>query len=327
MRFVIVGAGSVGRRHLRNLASLGERDLVAVDPRPDRRRAAEEEAGALTRPVFDRGLAEEAQAVFITAPTALHVETALIAARAGCHLFVEKPLSNTLDHVDELVDICRQKGLVGFVGSNWKFHPALRRMKALLEGGAIGRPVAARFSFGQYLPDWHPWEDYRETYSARRGLGGGAIFDSHELDYLTWLLGPAERVSCLAARVGDLEIETEDVAGILLRLKSGALAQVHLDYLSRAYQRRHEIWGTEGALIWDVRSGVEMYRAEEKKWDTWPADPRYDLNQMYVDEVRHFLECLRGRERPVTPLEHGRDVLKIMLAAHRSNRESRVVEL
>ncbi|MFQ5913470.1 MAG: Gfo/Idh/MocA family protein [Nitrospinota bacterium] len=328
MKFLVVGCGSIGRRHLRNLAALGERDLMGVDPDPERREAAGKESGARPFAAFDEELAQRADVVFVTLPSALHLDVALTAARAGCHLFIEKPLACAWEGVDELIELVRSRGLTGFVGSNWKFHPAFGRMKGLLNGGAIGRVLTARFLFGQYLPDWHPWEDYRRTYSARKSLGGGVIFDSHELDYAGWLLGPVEELTCSAARVSNLEIETEDVASLLLRFRSGAVAQIQLDYLHRNYTRRYEFCGTEGTVVWDVNTrAVELYQAAEEKWRRWEIPRSYEGNTMYLEEVRHFLNCLNGRENPLTPLERGREVLELMLAAHRSSREKRTVSL
>src|SRR5262249_5372924 len=143
----------------------------------------------------------------VATPPSTHTAVALEAARRGCHLFVEKPLSDRWDGVDELIAEVRARSLVCLVGCNLRFHPGLVELRRLLDEGAIGRVLGARIEFGQYLPDWHPWEDYRETYSARRALGGGVILDAiHELDYAMWLLGPVSKVTALADHISTLEI-------------------------------------------------------------------------------------------------------------------------
>lgn len=326
MKFLVVGCGSIGSRHLRNLVSIGENELIVVDPDPERRDAAKREWGAKPYPTFNKELAEIADVVFVTLPSSSHLEVATLAAKSGCHLFVEKPLACSLDGVDELLDSVRQNRLVGFLGSNWKFHPALRRIKDLLEEEVIGRVLTARFIAGQYLPDWHPWEDYRNTYSARESLGGGVIFDSHELDYASWFLGPVKELVCFSGNLSDLEIDTEDVASMLLKFKSGAIAQIQLDYLCRNYTRRYEFFGAEGTILWDVHSRmVELYEADGGSWRRWDIPRNYDNNSMFVDELQHFLNCIKGVEEPVTSLEMGREVLTLLLSAHQSNRERRVL--
>src|SRR5262249_50073259 len=142
---------------------------------------------------------------FITAPTRLHIPLALQAAEHGCHLFVEKPLADCLEGVERFLETVKERNLVTLVGCNLRFHPGLIQVKRLLEEGAIGRVIAARVEVGQYLPDWHPQEDYRQGYSARRELGGGVILDAiHEIDYVRWLLGEIVAVACFGGKLSRL---------------------------------------------------------------------------------------------------------------------------
>lgn len=329
MRIIIVGCGSIGKRHLRNLRVLGERELVGVDPRMDRRREIEQQVGAVTYDRLQPALEDGADAVFVVTPPALHIPAAMAAVRAGCHLFIEKPLSHSLDSVDDLMKEAEARRLTVFVGSNWKFHPSFRRMKSLLDKGTIGRVTSARCQFGQFLPDWHPWEDFRQGYSAKRDLGGGVLLDSHEFDYLLWYLGPVSSVACFAGHVSSLPVETEDTASVLLRFASGAIGHVHLDYVQRAYQRSCEFHGEEGTLRWDIRDrAVRLYQGgQEAGWTVFEEPVTYDLNQMYVDEVRHFLNCVRGSESPLTDLRQGMAAVKLMLAAKASQTQQRAIDV
>ena len=215
VRVLIAGLGSIGRRHLRNLLRLGVDDILLYRTRPD----PPEEAPEL--PVFtdlSLALAARPDVVIVSNPTSHHLRVAVPAAEAGCHLFIEKPLSHSWAGVDELLATVRRRGLITLMGFDLRFDPGLRTIRGLLADGRIGRVVGVQAQVGQYLPDWHPWEDYRRGVSARVEAGGGVILDLiHELDYLTWLLGPASSVACFADRVSGLEIETEDTAAMLLR--------------------------------------------------------------------------------------------------------------
>lgn len=328
MRILVVGAGSIGKRHLRNLSALGGHELLAVDPRPDR----QEEVRALgATPVadLDQGLAEKPDCLFITTPTALHMTTALRGARAGCHLFIEKPLSHSWDGVQELLEEMEARSLIGFVASNWRFHPSFQRMKSLLKADTIGPVLSARCQFGQYLPEWHPWEDYRQGYSARRMLGGGILRDCHEFDYMMWFLGPISQVACMAGQRSTLEIDTEDTAAAILRFRSGAIGELHVDYTQRVYQRTFEFFGEEGTLSWSFRDkAVKLFSVrKEPTWTVWDEPPGYDLNLMYVEEVSQFLEAVKGNKPVDCDLRYGVAVLDVILAAERSSAESRFISL
>jgi len=329
MRIVIAGCGSIGRRHLKNLQALKVTDLVGVDPQEDRRREVHDLFKIPVCATLSEALASTTDAVFVTAPSAYHIPIALEAARAGCHLFIEKPLSHTLAGVDDLMREAEQRNLVVFVGSNWKFHPSFQMMKALLDKGTIGRVTSARCQFGQYLPDWHPWEDFRKGYSAMKNLGGGVLLDSHEFDYLTWFLGPVTQVACFAGHVSSLEVETEDTAEVILKFASGAIGGIHLDYTQRAYQRNFEFFGEEGTIRWDIRRrAVELFEGgREGRWTVFDEPAGYDVNTMYVEEARHFLDCLRGRAIPLTDLKQGRAALNLILAAKASSADYRMVDI
>ncbi|HEY7060819.1 MAG TPA: Gfo/Idh/MocA family oxidoreductase [Chloroflexota bacterium] len=329
MRVLVCGLGSIGKRHARNLAALGAGEVVGFDPREDRRAEAAAELGIVTVGRLDEAWEREPQVAFITAPTSLHVPLATEAAAHGCHLFVEKPLSDSFAGVDALLETVRARGLVTLVGCNLRFHPGLVRVKRLIDDGAVGRVVAARIEVGQYLPDWHPYEDYRQGYSARRALGGGVILDAiHELDYARWLLGEVARVAAFAGTLSDLAIETEDVAAILLRFASGAIGEVHLDYVQRAYSRTCHVVGTEGTIRWAYTAGaVRWYTAASGAWQEEPLPAGWEPNQMYVDELKHFLACLRSEQSPALDVFGAARVLAVALAARQAAEDGTVVPI
>ena len=329
MKFLVIGCGSIGRRHIRNLKCMGIQDLLAYDVVPERRREAEDEFGVSSYSSLRDAFLEGPHAAVITTPTSWHIPVALQAAQQGCQLFIEKPLSHNLEGVDELSSLVQAQGLVTLVGCNMRFHPGIATIKKLLEDGAVGRVIAARVQVGQWLPDWHPWEDYRTGYSARRDLGGGIILDSvHELDYISWLVGSeVQQVSCFAGKLSRLEIDTEDTAAILLRFADGCIGEVHLDYVQRAYSRSCHIIGEEGTIRWDETEGrVCHYSASTESWHSYPDPPGWEVNEMYMDEMRHFLRCLAGEETPTLDLASARRVLEIALAAKQSSESNQVVQ-
>src|ERR1044071_7682623 len=328
-RVLVIGCGSIGQRHIGNLHELGMRSICGFDPVEDRSRQIKSKFAIETAESLEAAWAYEPEVVLITVPTALHVPLALEAASRRCHLFIEKPLSSSRAGIDRLQRAVKQSELITLVGCNLRFHPGLMTVKQLMDDGAVGHVIAARVEVGQYLPDWHPWEDYRESYSARRELGGGVILDAiHEIDYIRWLNGEVAAATCFAGKLSRLEIDTEDTAAILLRFANGAVGEVHVDYVQRAYSRSCQIIGEEGTLYWDYGAGtVRWFSAQTKEWKVYSNPPEWEPNQMYLDEMKHFLRCLAGKEDPAQDVFEAARVLQIALAARKSAQQQRWIKL
>jgi predicted dehydrogenase len=330
VRALIVGLGSIGRRHARNWSALGYGPLAVCHqhgaPQPEPLGVAAREH----RDLAEALQVERPEVVLVTNPTSLHVAAAQAALEAGAHVLVEKPLGSSLAGVDGLLETARRRRRGLMVAYNLRFHPGLARMKALVEQQAIGRLVSARAEVGEYLPDWHPWEDYRGSYSGRRELGGGAVLTfSHELDALCWLLGPPRTLTAMAAHLSSLEIDTEDVAEILLEFERGVLGSVHVDYVRRPPRRTLELIGENGSLRWDYHAHrLEMYTAATRQWCVEEGDPTWSRNQMYLDELRQFVVRIRLAGSAAPPDgRQGAAVLALALSALRSAAEGRTIDL
>lgn len=329
MRGLIVGLGSIGRRHARNWAALGLGPLAVCR---QARLAQPEPLGVAVREFFDldEALNEQPDVVLVTNPSSLHVDAACRAVRAGAHVLVEKPLGHALDGVAELLDLAGRRQRQVMVGYNLRFHPGLVRLHELVQQRSVGRVVSVRADVGEYLPDWHPWEDYRHGYSGRRELGGGAVLTfSHELDAVCWLLGTPRRVVAFAAHASSLEIDTEDVAEILLQFADGCLASVHVDYVRRSPQRTIEVVGEEGILRWEYHANrLVRYVPAARQWRLEVGDPDLSRNDMYVAELAHFAACARGEiDRPLIDGQQGAAILAIALASLRSSETGQAIDL
>ena len=323
-RCFVIGCGSIGQRHIRNLRSMGFLDIFAYDPVVSRLEETTRSLGVNACDSVESGLDRKPSAVLVCTPPNLHVSIARQALTCGSHVFVEKPLGDSLDQIDALINesACRERIL--YVGYNLRFHAGLLRLKQLIEENTIGRVFSIHAEFGQYLPDWRPGRDYRACYTARGDMGGGVILDgSHELDYVRWLGEEVEAVCCVAGRLGALEMDAEDTAEITLRMKKGLLAHVHLDCIQRGYSRGCKVIGDTGTLVWDFKPGIRFFNAEAGQWQAEAISP--DVNDMYVEELKHFMLCTEGVARPTVDGKTGKRVLEIALAAKRSSREGREV--
>lgn len=325
---LVVGCGSIGTRHARNLSDLGI-DLSVFDLDAARQRRLASDVDASAPRSLEAALEDGPDLAVIATPSHHHVEPATEAARAGSHLFVEKPLSNDADGLDELLDVATENDLVTMVGSNFRFHPGIEAIHELLTEDSVGNVVSARIEAGSYLPDWHPDEDYRDLYSAKEGVGGALLDFIHELNYARWLFGDVEAVTAMLGRGSSLEIETEDTASLVARFEDDVLCEFHLDYVQRAYSRSCHVIGEAGTIRWDWdESAVRRYDPRRETWveeATWGDE--WESNRMYVDEMEHFVRCVERDSETRSPLAEGRDDLEVALAAKKSAETGQHVQL
>jgi glutamate-1-semialdehyde aminotransferase/spore coat polysaccharide biosynthesis protein SpsF (cytidylyltransferase family)/predicted dehydrogenase len=323
-RALVVGCGSIGRRHAKNLKSLGLRHLAFCDTSPSALQQCTDDVGGELFSDYQEALRTfKPDLTLICTPPVYHVEEALAALRARSHVFIEKPLSHESTGIEVLIAEARRRDRNVQVGYNMRFHPGLRILKDLIDSGKIGRVLWLNVEAGQYLPDWRPWQNYRESYSARQELGGGIILDgSHELDYICWLLGRPIEVSCRAEHLSSLEINVEDSAWIYLTFPDRRRAELHLDFVQRTYTRTCKIVGDNGTALWDFTSQeVRWFSPDDPGWKSIPYE--FEVNDMYVTEISHFLKSLGNGTGPIVDLEQGRDVIRVVEAAKKSSQEGR----
>ena len=206
-RALVVGCGSIGRRHARNLKSLGLQQLAFCDTNPEALQQCSQDVKGELFSNYNEALATfRPDLVLVCTPPVCHVEEALLALRAHSHVFIEKPLSHESSGIELLIAEARRNDRNVQIGYNLRFHKGLQILKEVIDSGKIGRVLWMNVEAGQYLPDWRPWQNYRESYSARKDLGGGIILDgSHELDYICWILGYPTEVTCRAERISNLD--------------------------------------------------------------------------------------------------------------------------
>ncbi len=326
MRFLIVGFGSIGRRHMRNLIALGQNDIVLL--RSHKSTLDEDEIRDIpTETEIGAALAHHPDGVIIANPTALHLDAAIPAASAGCAVFMEKPVSDSFSRIPELRRALEKNGGRFQMGFQFRFHPGLNRVKELIEAGRIGQPLSFRAEWGEYLPGWHPWEDYRSSYSARKDLGGGVLLTlSHPLDYARWLFGDPEWIWGMNDKISGLEIDTDDIAEIGIRTISGMAGSIHLDYYSRPTRNQLEVTGSEGCLSCNNLDGIVKLFAADGKTETFLPDPPYDRNDMFLNEMRRFIDVTAGEAEPSCTLDDAVKAQWMVELVRRSWTEKRMID-
>lgn len=314
LRILVIGCGSIGRRHIRLLQEMGV-EVRGFDTNLEACHRVMDELGILPyRGELDEVLKANFNGAIIATPNHLHREPAVTCIRAGISVLVEKPIAHSIGDALWIANTARDYGedwrVKLLVGYSLRFHPVLHRIKEQIDSGAIGTVRHARLWFGSYLPSWRPGADYRTNYAASPETGGGILMDaSHELDYACWLLGDPVEVSCTMQNSGALDIATEDIADVTLRFASGAQANIHLDYLNQQYDRGCVIVGDKGTLMW--------------RFDAAEVSP----DDMYRAELSHFLAALRGEEQPLVTAADGLRAVALVEAAKQAAQEGKVVRL
>jgi len=323
MRFLIVGLGSMGKRRIRNLRFLEAGTIVGFDPREDRRSESVSKYGIEAFSDFDEAMAQDPDVLIISTPPDMHHPYMKAAVTVGKHFFCEASVVD--DGLDELIELTKGRGIIAAASATMRFNPSVRRIRELVTAGSIGKPLALTYHSGQYLPDWHPYEDYRAFYVAKRATGACREIVPFELSWLTWIFGDVSEISAYKDKLTDLEIDIDDVYQILLRFDRSMLGHLLVDVVARDAFRSFKLLGSEGVITWEWREhAVRLFDSKTKEWRLFSEpepspEPGYVASEgMYIDEMRHFLAAVEGREPYMYTLADDKRVLETLYAAERS---------
>jgi predicted dehydrogenase len=319
-RLLIVGLGSIGKRHLQIArASLPDAD-IRILRHQSASDAPPEANGCFSR--LDDALAFRPDMAILANPASFHVGIALPLARQGCHLLIEKPLATSAASVAPLLAAALAQGIVLQVGYNLRFLASLADFRQRIAAGEIGQVLSVRCEIGQYLPSWRPDSDYRQGVSARAELGGGVLLElSHELDYLRWVFGDFRWVNAWLGKLSNLEVDVEDTAHLTLGLgpdAQGPVAALNMDFIRRDTTRSCHAIGEQGSLRWLATAGtVDYLGAGGTQWENRLTQTP-QRNESYLAQWQHFLACIGAGKPPLTGGKDGLAVLEAIEAARRS---------
>ncbi len=333
MKFLIIGLGSMGKRRIRNLQYLKAGEILGFDVKDERRKEAEEKYGIKTFGDFDEAMKQSPDALIISTPPDLHMKYAMIAAKNNKHFFTEA--SVTIDGMPELIKECKGKKIVVAPSCTMRFQPSVKALKALLDKNEIGKILAFTYHCGQYLPDWHPWEDYRKFYVAKKETGAAKEIVSFELVWILWALGAIDGISCFKGKLTNLEIDIDDAYQILMKFKNGALGHMLVDVISRVPYRQCKFLSEDGLILWDWGNAIKVYTAKDKQWreyklDTGTAVPGYDeriKEEPYIEEMQHFISAIKGESKFPYTFEEDKKVLELLLAAEKSSDSGKTIKV
>ena len=324
---LIVGTGSVGKRHAQNLNCLGCL-ISCVDPREDRLEEARNQTPIKeTYTSFSESLEKEKKlsGVVIASPTSFHVEQAIVALEKGLPVLLEKPLSTNFEKGEQLRKVVEKTGGSLLLGYTWRWWPPLVKVKQLMSEGIVGKVYHVKFVMSAHLADWHPWENYQEFFMASKELGGGALLEeSHWLDLMVWFFGMPEKLFARVDKISSLEIETDDNVDMLVFYKNDMIVSLHLDLYGRPHEKSITFSGEDGTLIWNENQ-ISIGKKLEPQWATETF--KFERNDMFMNVGKEYLDVLDGKPVRTCTLDDGIKVLSLIEAVRKSSLEGKMVEL
>ncbi|MDQ7949575.1 MAG: Gfo/Idh/MocA family oxidoreductase [Pedobacter sp.] len=334
MKILIIGLGSMGKRRIRNLKALNIAEIQGFDPRPDRRKEAEELYGIQTYPTFDEAVAHQFDAFVISVPPDIHHIYMKLAIEHGLPFFVEASVVD--DDMDLIIKGVEEKGILAAPSSTMIFHPAIKKIMSFVKDGTLGKITNIIYHSGQYLPDWHVYESVKEFYVSNKATGGAREIVPFELTWLVKLLGFPTAVSGLYKKTIAIEgaEEIDDTYNALFDYGAFIL-NLTIDVVSRVATRKLLVNGAEGQLQWDWNDDfVTVYTpgsgSVKHHFSVIEAQEGYNKNiteQMYIEEMDTFIQSVNKKQPFVNDLRQDHKVLKLLYALEESSDQSKTIEI
>lgn len=331
LKFLIVGLGSMGKRRVRNLFVNSEKDIVGFDIRPDRKAEAKKKYGIKIVEKFKDLSPQDFDAMIISTSPEAHGNYIRLALRHKKHFFTEHPTSD--DGYDDIFK--NHDGTIKAPSCTFLYYQPVKMIKDILEKGKIGKILAFQYHLGQYLPDWHPYEDYRQVYFSKKATGACREMLPFELIWLNWLMeSKVAEVSGSIGKVSDLDMDADDIILANLKYENGIVGNVIIDVISRKPFRTLRVLGSEGVLEWErFDSIIKLYSAKSKITKIikvpkgHPEKGYVNEEEMYNDEIKTFVKAIGGQEKYPHTFADSQQLLKTLFALEKSCRTGKKVLL
>lgn len=324
MKFLVIGLGSMGKRRVRNLITLDQKDIIGFDPRKDRCVEAEQKYSIKTYQNFEDAINTKPDAMIISTPPDLHSKYAKIAIEKKSHFFTEANV--VTDGMSEIIDLLKNNDIVGVPSSTLRFHNMFLKLKTILmENKNLGNVLCILHHNGHYLPDWHPWEDYRDFYVSKKITGAGREMVPYELVWLTALFGKIRNVKGLKTRTGILDSEIDDLYNAILEFDNGIKGMLTVDVISRIPYRQIKIITENGVIESDWNEKKIKVFTKSEGWgefiiDSGKPEKNYIHGEgTYVNEIEGFIQAIKKEKKFPYSFEEDLYTLNILEAIEKDD--------
>ena len=309
MKYLVVGLGSMGKRRVRNLQALGIKDVAGFDTRADRRQEAQEKYGIQVFESLDAAMQTiEPQVFVISTPPDLHMHYAYFAFEHGISCFIEASVVDA-DKIKLLSDKIRDTSIVMAPSCTMRYFPGPKKMKELIRSNSIGKVLNVNYQTGQYLPDWHPWEQIEEFYVSKRETGAAREIVPFELTWLNDIFGVPQTLACVKAKLTDMNADIDDIYHCLLRYDNNVIANITVEVVSRPRACRDmRVLGSDGEIVLSADSNsvryinTSMEEWKEFKFDSGTVESQYiNPEEPYIAEMRDFVSSVTAKNQSLFP--------------------------
>lgn len=334
MKVLVLGLGSMGKRRVRNLQALEIEDIIGFDIREDRSKEAEEKYGIQTFDNFEDAVKQNPDIFIISVSPDAHIKYQLYAAQHGIHFFTE--LSVIDEGLEKIIELVKEKGIIGVPSSTMRFHAAINKIKELIDKNEVGKLCTFTYHSGQYLPDWHPWEKVTDYYVSNKETSGGREMVPFELTWLTWVFGQITHVYGNVSQELDHGAEIDDMYHAILNFKSGLVGSILIDVVTRYAYRTLKVLGEEGNIEWDWNEqDVKLYKSDTQEWqvykiETLAAAEGYHskiTEEMYIKEIESFLNAVKSKAKYEYSLEEDLKIIRVLYKIEESYKKKRKLEV
>lgn len=316
MKFLVVGLGSMGKRRIRNLKNLGINDIIAFDLRKDRCEEVKTKYNVETYTEFNESMKKSPDVMIISTPPDLHMKYAILAIENKMHFFTEA--SVVKDEMKKVIEKLKNSDIVGLPSCTMRYHPIIKKINELLKSNQFGKILAFFYHSGQYLPDWHPWEDYRKFYVSKKETGACREIVPFELIWITTTFGKLKSVIGDKGKVSNLDSDIDDIYNVILELQNGIKGIMTVDVIARNPIRNLKILLEEGVIEADWYSKTVKVSKKNEGWDEFNiedgiAEKNYlHGEEPYIEEMKNFIEVIeRKKDYPYT-FEEDFEILNIL---------------
>lgn len=324
MKFLVIGLGSMGKRRIRNLQYLKESSIIGFDLRSDRRKEIEEKYKIATYDNIKKAMAEKPDALIISTPPKYHINYERLAAEKNKHFFCEVGIFT--EGLEELIKICDKKKIIAAPSCTFRFKDSIKKIKELIDDEKIGKVVAFTYHMGQYLPDWHPWENINDFYAGQKETSATREMVPFELGWLTWIFGDIKKISCIKGKISNLDADIDDVYQLIFQFQNGIIGHILIEVVSRTPTRMLQVIGEQGTIEWDWEKDiVKLFNIYKKEWIKFKEkkgfmEEGYIAKEApYIKEIHNFIKSIREEEKYIYSLEEDLKILKLLEAAEESS--------